>query len=150
MKDQAFYSTAAQVIPILFLAIVFEQRIWHGKEPFMYFGVETGSAGDRLGKPIALLIVLLVGHLFVGEAFALAAISDGGGFASRYIVWGSIAFGGIIVVLPTLMLGLVGLAPAWTYEREIVWDHKLAAWLFKILAVAASVHTVACLAVAIF
>jgi hypothetical protein len=37
----AFCTTAAQVLPVLFLAIVFEQNVWRRQEPSRVFGIET-------------------------------------------------------------------------------------------------------------
>lgn len=146
----AFYATAAQVIPVLFLTIVFEQRIWHGKRPATYFGVDTDAVFGRFGQLVGLLTVLLVVHLFAGEAVALAALAGDGSSAECYIVAGALAIGGSVVVSPPLILGLQPLFEGWAVEKDPAWDLKLGRVLIGLVAVGATIHTLVVAAVLIF
>lgn len=145
-----FYATSAQVIPILYLAIVFEQRIWDNKEPATYFGIGTRQRTGRVPTAAGVLIVLLICHLFAGEAFALMAISGGGSATAHYVITGALIIGGLVVVLPTLMLGVAPLVPEALATRNIMWDLELGGFLIQALCVAALIHTGMAIAIAIF
>jgi predicted membrane protein len=78
MSDAAFYETAAQVIPLLFLVIVFERR---------YFEVQTTET-----KPVQVIDAVIgtaeVGLFIAGEAAAIVALvrNDGGALTSSLVL----------------------------------------------------------------
>jgi hypothetical protein len=137
-----FYSTAAQVLPVLYLAIVFEQGIWRGtaRESSKVFGIETGTLPQgKFATAIGALIVLLIGNLFVGEWFALASIGGEESEVARHFVTSALVLGGIVVVLPPLWIALPALLPAAALRSEL--DMKLARAVIVVLAVAAAVSS---------
>lgn len=66
MKHQAFYETAAQVIPLLFLVLVFETRSWSV--------LPTSSRRLRIYRRT--LVGALVTFAVLGEYVALTALRD--------------------------------------------------------------------------
>ena len=143
--DVTFYATAAQVIPLIFLTIVFEQRIWTSDRPFTYFGLQTRPKGndDKLAFAVGLFIVLLIVNLFLGEMLALLAISNGPSTTADYFVTGAMALGGAVVVSAPLLLGLDAVVPeTWLSEsfdfgfgRIAIWFLTVAAALFTLVGV---------------
>jgi hypothetical protein len=109
MRD--FYSAAAQVLPVLVLAIVFESRAMTGRGPNVYeaFGVPVKmTAPPRWFLPSYVVVLLLIPiSLFAAEAAALHALSlDRPGTASCYWTTGGLVLGGILVLLPFVLQGL--------------------------------------------
>jgi hypothetical protein len=85
LDDQAFYSVAAQVIPVLFLALVFETRLLrsYADEPFAN----------------SVFFIGLFGAMLVGEVAALAALN--GTAPSRLeknMVWLALILGVLLVL----------------------------------------------------
>jgi hypothetical protein len=105
-----FYSAAAQVLPVLVLAIVLEYRAMTGSGPNVYeaFGLPTKmTAAPRWFLPSYLVVlVLMPASFFAGEAAALHALSlERPGRASCYWTIGGLALGGIFVLLPFVLEG---------------------------------------------
>jgi hypothetical protein len=85
VDDQAFYAVAAQVIPVLLLALIFENRLLRIQE------------NESLGNSVYFIGVF--GALLVGEITALAALS--GTDPSRLeksTVWLALIFGVLLLV----------------------------------------------------
>lgn len=85
LDDQAFYSVAAQVIPVLFLALVFETRLLrsYADEPFAN----------------SVFFIGVFGAMLVGEVAALAALN--GTAPSRLeknMVWAALIVGVLLVL----------------------------------------------------
>jgi hypothetical protein len=80
-----FYSTAAQIIPVLFLALIVERRFF---EP-----------PDQAIDPLADLLVVLV--FIAGEAIALAVLGGAtAGRATMALTATPLAIGGLALVAP--------------------------------------------------
>jgi hypothetical protein len=72
----ALYSTAAQVLPVLFLAVAFERGFWRKEEPTRIFGMQLGAVPTGwFARIAAVLMVLFPIVLFVGEWLALMAVN---------------------------------------------------------------------------
>lgn len=112
----SYYSTAAQVIPLLFLALVFEQRIIVAAkfERHVYFGVETDRRTPR-GMPVpryvGVLVAGLVAALVLGEAHALGAIKCGPSATADYFTTGGMVVAGIVVLSPVVAQAARSLLP---------------------------------------
>jgi predicted acyltransferase len=118
-ESAAFYSTAAQVLPVLFLAIVFEQRVWSAQASTHVFGIQTGKVPSRpFGAAVAVLTVTAFGVLFVGEWLAIAAVGGSEAGVARYFVTGALVIAGVLVVLPPVLVVLPGLLPGrWAFAK---------------------------------
>jgi hypothetical protein len=96
-EPAAFYSTAAQVLPVVFLPIAFEQGFWRRTEASRVFGLETGGIPQgKFVKAAAVLMIVLPVDLFVGEWFALASVDGNEPDVARYFVTGALIQAGII------------------------------------------------------
>ena len=110
MNDN-FYLLSAQVIPILYLAIVFQQRAISGTAPNVneVFGVpvKTSVTPKWLRYTLGPLMVLIPLNFFVGEILAL---SDASGLhigVAKYFVLGTLIMGGLILILPLAVKGVL-------------------------------------------
>ena len=94
-----FYSAAAQVIPLLFLVIVFEVRFW---ERGSYR--ETGPTWVRLtARAVDILVLLLI---VAGEWAALRALDTGNaGEWSHRLVVNALLVEGLVIVWFTWRVG---------------------------------------------
>ena len=106
-----FYSAAAQVLPVLVLAIVFEYRAMTGRGLNVYaaFGFPMKmSAAPLWFKGSYLLILLLMPiSLFAGELAALHALSiNRPGNGSHYWIVGGLIIGGVFALLPFVLEGI--------------------------------------------
>jgi hypothetical protein len=99
VNELEFYSTAAQVIPLLFLVIVFEVRFW---ERGSYR--EAGPSWVRLtARAFDVLVLLLI---VAGEWAALRALDSGNaGEWSRRLVVDALLVEGIVIVWFTWRVG---------------------------------------------
>jgi hypothetical protein len=99
VNELEFYSTAAQVIPLLFLVIVFEVRFW---ERGSYR--EAGRSWVRLtARAFDVLVLLLI---VAGEWAALRALDSGNaGEWSRRLVVDALLVEGIVIVWFTWRVG---------------------------------------------
>jgi hypothetical protein len=99
VNELEFYSTAAQVIPLLFLVIVFEVRFW---ERGSYR--EAGPSWVRLtARAFDVLVLLLI---VAGEWAALRALDSGSaGEWSRRLVVDALLVEGIVIVWFTWRVG---------------------------------------------
>jgi predicted acyltransferase len=118
-ESAAFYSTAAQVLPVLFLAIVFEQRVWSSDAATRVFGIQTGKVPNRpFTTAVAVLTVTAFAALFVGEWLAIAAVGGSEADVARYFVTGALVIAGVLVVLPPVLVVLPGLLPTrWAFAK---------------------------------
>jgi len=149
VEAAAFYSTAAQVLPVLFLAIAFEQGFWRRTEASRVFGLETGGFPQgKFVRAAALLMILLPVDLFIGEWFALAAASGSEPDVARYFITGALILGGIIVILPPMWIGLPALLPARPTSDRI--DFGLARGVIVALAIGSVAFTLLGVVLAIF
>ena len=99
MNELEFYSAAAQVIPLLFLVIVFEVRFW---ERGSYR--EAGPSWVRLAARAFDVLVLLL--IVAGEWAALRALDSGNaGEWSRRLVVDALLVEGIVIVWFTWRVG---------------------------------------------
>lgn len=87
MDDQQFYVTAAQVIPIILVALVIEDN-WMTKT------FDRGRSADRLG---------LLAILFLGEMTALAALLKAPPEISKYVILIAVGYGFLDLLLPVLI-----------------------------------------------
>jgi hypothetical protein len=99
VNELEFYSAAAQVIPLLFLVIVFEVRFW---ERGSYR--EAGPSWVRLtARAFDVLVLLLI---VAGEWAALRALDSGNaGEWSRRLVVDALLVEGIVIVWFTWRVG---------------------------------------------
>jgi hypothetical protein len=99
VNELEFYSTAAQVIPLLFLVIVFEVRFW---ERGSYR--EAGPSWVRLtARAFDVLVLLLI---VAGEWAALRVLDSGSaGEWSRRLVVDALLVEGIVIVWFTWRVG---------------------------------------------
>ncbi len=110
-----FFSTAAQVIPVLFLVLAFQMRGNFSPDPIAamlyadpqvaqenYEQVVEGVWHARLATAFSLCLSLIgLSLMAVGEAVALHALHKGRApSAAAEWVWIALAFGGAAVVLP--------------------------------------------------
>ena len=91
----AFYSTAAQVIPVLLLVIALELSTFKVVREFLSFLPEGRSATIV----VRLIILLIVALLFTGELLAVTALKDNHVSASTDDWVLSALLAGVIVVL---------------------------------------------------
>lgn len=106
----AFYSAAAQVLPVLVLAIVFEYRALTGSGPNVYeaFGlpVKTTAAPGWFLPSFLAVLILMPASLFAAEFAALRALSlDSPGDATCFWTVGGLVIGGVFVLLPFVLEG---------------------------------------------
>lgn len=112
MYDEAFYSTAAQVIPILILALVFERRYFEARD-------------DPAWVDLFLLSVLIA--LVGGEYFALAAVKadEPPGPFTEVLVAVALAWGGLALFVPLFRDRLRNLGqtlPGWVVRTaRVAW-----------------------------
>ncbi len=107
-----FYLIAAQVIPVLYLAIVFQQRAISGTGPNIYdvFGVPAKMSvlPKWLRFTLGPFIILVPLHFFAGEVFALWSVAVGHPLkAANYFVTGTLLIGGIVLILPLIVRGSI-------------------------------------------
>jgi hypothetical protein len=148
-ESAAFYSTAAQVLPVLFLAIAFEQGFWRSSEATRVFGLQTGRVPTgRFARAAAALMLLFPIVLFVGEWLALMAVNGNEVEVARYFVTGALVLAGIVVALPPLWVGL----PAWlpTRPTDDRLDFTFARAVIVALAVGCAAFTALGIVLAIF
>jgi hypothetical protein len=99
VNELEFYSAAAQVIPLLFLVIVFEVRFWERDTHR-----EQGPSWVRLAARVFDVLVLLV--IVAGEWAALHVLDTGNaGEWSRRLVVGALLAEGIVIVWFTWRVG---------------------------------------------
>ena len=99
MNELEFYSAAAQVIPLLFLVIVFEVRFW---ERGSYR--DAGPSWVRLAARAFDVLVLLL--IVAGEWAALRVLDSGSaGEWSRRLVVDALLVEGIVIVWFTWRVG---------------------------------------------
>ena len=91
MKTQAFFQVGAELIPLLFFALVFERRFF--------------ERADNRSHPLRLALELVTLVLFVvGEAVALLALlGHAHGRAGTITVALAIAFGMAVLVVPLVL-----------------------------------------------
>ena len=118
-ESAAFYSTAAQVLPVLFLAIIFEQRIWSSEASTRVFGIQTAKIPTgAFATAVAVLTVTAFAALFVGEWLAIAAVGGSEADVARYFVTGALVIAGVLVVLPPVLVVLPALLPKeWVFAQ---------------------------------
>jgi hypothetical protein len=149
-ESAAFYSTAAQVLPVLFLAIVFEQGILRrveqpdsiGTRPVyssFLFGIETGYPRGRLKLAFATLVVLFPIDLFVGEWLAVAATAGNRSDVSSYFVTGTLLIAGVVVILPVVWMAVPMLVPPTATGVKL--RYRLARFVIVALATACAAFT---------
>jgi hypothetical protein len=98
VNEFEFYSTAAQVIPLLFLVIVFEVRFWErGTYP------DAGSLVRLTARAVDVVVLLLI---VAGEWAALRVLDTGNaGEWSRRLVVDALLLEGIVIVWFTWRVG---------------------------------------------
>jgi hypothetical protein len=99
--DLTFYATAAQVIPVLLLILVFEFRLFggtHGRGEWWASSREP-RPGERVGTLNALVGVLFLGLLFAAEVMALDAVRTGDASTAAEIVVSAALLLALLVVL---------------------------------------------------
>lgn len=135
-----FYSAAAQVLPVLVLAIVFEYRAMTGRGPNVYeafgFPVKMTAAPGWFKTSYLAVLLLMPVSLFAGELAALHAVSmNRPGHGSCYWTVGGLIIGGVFVLLPFVVEGVRSVF----IRDEITFGQKM--WfVFGGLAVSLSVY----------
>lgn len=103
----SFYTTAAQVIPVLFLALVIEQRVWDPKE-HRIFGL---FATHKVQYSAGILVIASMIDLALGESFALLGVSGHDSTVTRLLVWNAVGLAGMLLLLPPLAWATLNLIP---------------------------------------
>lgn len=100
MDDSTFYAVTAQVIPVLWIILVVEMRLY-GRAPKR--GWQSMEADDQHRTASwwwALILVLIGFGLWIGELDAISALANGKGSGfSREWIKESITFGALYVFL---------------------------------------------------
>jgi hypothetical protein len=92
--DQAFYTTAAQVLPVLFLVVAVERRLFD--RPLAE--TRDGLIADLVTMPLTILMMA------IGEVTAFVALaSDSGSGGLRLVTIISLAFTGAAVLLQAIV-----------------------------------------------
>jgi hypothetical protein len=122
----SFYATVAQVIPVLFLALVIEQRVWDPKEHRL-FGL---FATHRVQYSGGLLVVVSMIDFALGESFALLGISGHDSTVSRVLVWNAVGLAGMLLLLPPFAWATLNLVPSRNTDLVIeLWGIRVLAML---------------------
>ncbi len=125
MSAAGFYTTAAQVIPLIFVAIAFEGRAVWQRDLWATFGVSRGTmAGVR-----AIYLLFTLFFLVLGEASALWAIQSDAPirFDSGYPAFGvlvGLVIGGASLFAQAFLQVLL----EWGRGRDVNWTP---AWIGK-------------------
>jgi len=121
-----FYATAAQVIPVLFLALVIEQRVWNPQEHRL-FGLFATHEVQYSG---GLLVICSMVDLALGEFFALVGASSHDSTVGRLYVWNAIGLAGALLLLPPIAWALLNLIPSRNPDITIeLWGIRILALL---------------------
>lgn len=126
MKSDAagLYATAAQVIPVLFLALVIEQRVWEPKESKLLGLFATHEVRYSGGLLVAASMI----DFALGESLALLGASGHDSTLARLLVWNAIGLAGLLLLLPPLAWATLDLT-GW-HKPDIV----IQLWGIRILA----------------
>lgn len=121
-----FYATAAQVIPVLFLALVIEQRVWDPKEHRL-FGL---FATHKVRYSGSLLVIGSLIDLALGESLALLGVSGHDSTVARLLVWNAVGLAGMLLLLPPVAWATVNLIPSRNADLLIeLWGIRVLATL---------------------
>lgn len=136
-----FYATAAQILPVLFLASAVEFRMFVVNAEH----VQRWAVAGRTGKNVASHLLGILGYVLtvaIGEVAALTPLRRNVAASSDVLIIGALGVCGVFLVLaPTV--SLLRLAAA-TYvgsgwQTASLWTQRLALvlmWLVPVLAVA--------------
>ena len=103
MGHESFYSTAAQIIPVFWVVLVFQLRFF-GREPKKgYLSLEADETHRKTGTSILFVICAVGFSLWIGEGTAIACLaSEDDSALSRGVIRLSLTVGGLYVFLMPL------------------------------------------------